>query len=89
MRRNRILLVSSALLAGLVLGGCSADSGDSAAPQSGAAGVANEGAKVAEPQTATDQAPGGSEAKDTPAQAPDLGVDQRSIIYRGSLSVRV
>ncbi len=89
MRRNRILLVSSALVAGLILTGCSADSKDSAATRSGAAGVSNEGAKVAEPQPATDQAQGGSEAKDTPAQAPDLGVDQRSIIYRGSLSVRV
>ncbi|MFI5889385.1 DUF4349 domain-containing protein [Actinoplanes sp. NPDC051513] len=28
-------------------------------------------------------------AQDKPAQAPDLSVDQRSIIYRGSISVRV
>jgi hypothetical protein len=35
------------------------------------------------------EAPAGATAKDTAAQAPNLSVDQRSIIYRGSVSVRV
>ncbi|WP_433370649.1 DUF4349 domain-containing protein [Actinoplanes sp. CA-142083] len=34
-------------------------------------------------------APDPATGKDQPAQAPDLSVDQRSIIYRGSISVRV
>ena len=87
MRAHRILLVSTALIVGLLVGGCSAD-GESDQAASSGAGVSN-GLQPAAPQTATDQAQGAAEGKDTPAQAPDLRVDQRSIVYRGSLSVRV
>jgi hypothetical protein len=48
------------------------------------------GAELAAPGVARDQADGSAaQGKDTPAQAPDLRVDQRSIIYRGSVTVRV
>jgi len=68
---------------GLLVGGCSGDSQTDQAASSGA-GVSD----MAQPEAPTavgDQARG----KDTPARAPDLGVDQRSIIYRGALAVRV
>ncbi|MFD0519923.1 DUF4349 domain-containing protein [Paractinoplanes durhamensis] len=52
--------------------------------------MADSGAKVAaEPQAAAERAPDAAQGENVPAQAPDLGVDQRSIIYRGSTSVRV
>ncbi len=89
MRAIRIrsaVLLSSALVAGLLLTGCGADNGgtdqansagDMAAPAAGGA-EAERDAGAAAP-----------EGKDTPAQAPNLSVDQRSIIYRGAISVRV
>jgi hypothetical protein len=86
MRAHRILLVTTALVAGLVVSGCGASGGSDQATS--AAGVAN-GTEPQMPAAAPDQTQGATEGKDTPAQAPDLGVDQRSIIYRGSLSVRV
>jgi hypothetical protein len=81
--RRTIFLVSSMLATGIVLAGCN---GGSAA--SSAAGVSDSGGKAAAPERAAD-APDGAVAKDVPAQSPDLSVDQRSIIYRGSITVRV
>ena len=95
IHRKTTLLVGSALMAGLLLSGCGAsgDSSDSAAGMSqnnkAAAPEADRGdaagARAAEPAQAPDQGQG----ENTKAQAPDLSVDQRSIIYRGSISVRV
>lgn len=94
MRANRTrktVLFSSAILAGLILTGCGADDGSDKASTSAGNGMAAEsGAEGGAPMAAPDQAaPAGGAAKDTTAQAPDLSVDQRSIIYRGSVSVRV
>ncbi len=89
MRANRTrttALFSSALIAGLILTGCSADNGtDSAAGT--AADSAGRGEAVAPQAAAPEQAQG--QAQDSQAKAPDLSVDQRSIIYRGAISVRV
>ncbi len=85
--RRTIFLVSSMVVAGIVVTGCSSGSSTDASSSSGG-GVADSAAKVAAPERAVDQ-PDGAAAKDNPAQSPDLGVDQRSIIYRGSISVRV
>ncbi|MBG0561624.1 DUF4349 domain-containing protein [Actinoplanes aureus] len=83
-KRGTTKLIAAGLLTGLLLAGCGADDSDSS---TGA------GAPAAAPAvgTAEDQAAEGSasQGKDTGAQAPDLRVDQRSIIYTGSITVRV
>jgi len=93
--RRTTYIFASALVAGALLAGCSARSGDSS---SGSTGVSDD--KAAAPQRAEGgaaQADGGAAAaeqkpatgKDQPAQqSPDLAVDQRSIIYRGGITVR-
>ena len=87
--RRTTYILASALFAGALLAGCGAGASDSGSSSSGSA--AN---KAAAPQRAdggvaqAEQQP--ATAKDQPAQqAPDLGVDQRSIIYRGGITVRV
>lgn len=80
-RNRNIFLVGAVLVAGIVLTGCGADSSDRASTSAQgdhAGGMA-----------APDQAKAPAQAPGDPAQAPDLSVDQRSIIYRGSISVRV
>ncbi|MGK5679249.1 DUF4349 domain-containing protein [Actinoplanes sp. URMC 104] len=76
MNRTTYLL-GTALVAGVLLAGCSADSSDDSQATSAAAPAADQLQAQA------------AEGKDTPAQAPDLKVDQRSIIYRGTVTVRV
>ena len=78
--RTRTCLLGTTVLAGLLLAGCSGGSDDTAQSAGGAADVAAPAAAPAGEQQA---------GTDTPAQAPDLRVEQRSIIYRGTLSVRV
>ncbi|GAA0542456.1 hypothetical protein GCM10010172_24870 [Paractinoplanes ferrugineus] len=85
MRVRPALLITTALVAGIILSGCGADSSDSSGSSAGMSGSKADAPAGAQAERAPDQAQG----KDTAAQAPDLGVDQRSIIYRGSLSVRV
>jgi uncharacterized protein DUF4349 len=88
MRVRTTLLITSAIAAGIILTGCGADSSDSSTSSAGLSDSG--GAQVAAPEQAAEgRAADQATAKDTPAQAPDLGVDQRSIIYRGSTSVRV
>jgi hypothetical protein len=73
------------------LSGCGADASDNASStglSDTAGGKAAAPAEAQAERAVPDQA-GAAQGKDTPAQAPDLGVDQRSIIYRGSISVRV
>lgn len=94
-RRAAAALSVAGIAAALVLAGCgggsdnasSTSGGDAAAPAAGwdaGAGPANERAAVPDEQKAV--APG----VDQPAKAPaDLRVDQRSIIYTGSVTVRV
>ncbi|WP_250027774.1 DUF4349 domain-containing protein [Paractinoplanes maris] len=81
-RSRTTYLLGTALLAGVLLAGCGADNNDQASSGSAADNAA----------PAMGEAEGGAqkqEGADTPAQAPDLKVEQRSIIYRGTTSVRV
>jgi hypothetical protein len=88
-RRRTILKLTSALVAGLILAGCGAGSADTASNSAGgdSGGAAAKAPAEGQAEPAQDRAD--SQAKDTPAQAPNLSVDQRSIIYRGSISVTV
>ncbi|WP_250003162.1 DUF4349 domain-containing protein [Actinoplanes sp. M2I2] len=82
-RSRTTYLLGTALLAGVLLAGCGEDSADQSASSSRAENApapAMGGADVAEQK---------GKVADTPAQAPDLKVEQRSIIYRGTVSVRV
>ncbi|MCU7726723.1 DUF4349 domain-containing protein [Actinoplanes sp. KI2] len=88
--RKTTYVLASALVAGALLTGCSAGDSSNMSSSSGV-GTAD---KAAEPQRAdggaaqVEQQP--ATAKDQPAQqSPNLAVDQRSIIYRGSSTVRV
>ncbi|MEU0547480.1 DUF4349 domain-containing protein [Micromonospora sp. NPDC005979] len=79
-RRRWALLAAGTLAAALALAGCSAgDSGsaDSAAPAAQA------------PQGALDKGSGAEAAGTAGAGAPDLRVDQRAIIYTGTMRVQV
>jgi hypothetical protein len=93
-QRRYLLPLLPALVAGVLLTGCadggSSDKASNASAQNGAVG-AKEPAPGAVAEQAPDDAAGSTadQGKDTPAQAPDLSIDQRSIIYRGSISVRV
>ncbi|HEX5198435.1 MAG TPA: DUF4349 domain-containing protein [Actinoplanes sp.] len=91
MRLRPTYIVSSVLLTGVLLAGCGAGASDDSA--SDAAGVSAADKAVAPEERAVGGAaeapPDPATGKDQPAQAPDLSVDQRSIIYRGSISVRV
>ncbi|HET9519174.1 MAG TPA: DUF4349 domain-containing protein, partial [Actinoplanes sp.] len=87
--RTTALLSATAMVAGAALLGCSADrSADE--PSTFAAPAAQQdraapgaGAPDGESETLAD------EAVDSAAKAPDLSVDQRAIIYTGSITVRV
>jgi hypothetical protein len=72
------------------LSGCGADdSADQSSPAGGAAYDSNADAgKAAAPEAAAE--PGeAARGQDAAAKAPNLSIDQRSIIYRGAISVRV
>ncbi|MEV4758035.1 DUF4349 domain-containing protein [Micromonospora sp. NPDC049559] len=100
-RRRRLatgLGIAGLAIALLVAGGCSGgaeDSAGSAAPadanDQGGPGAAAPGAGEKAAPPAAGAAPGqpGAAAPGQPGAAPDLRVDQRSIIYRGSMNVRV
>ena len=77
LHRRTTIAIGTLLVAGIALAGCG-DSGGS--PTSGAG--KNTAATPAEPG-------GPATGKDAPARAPDLGVDQRSIVYTGSITIRV
>ncbi|MEU4687433.1 DUF4349 domain-containing protein [Actinoplanes sp. NPDC023714] len=88
-KRGTTKLIAAALLAGALLAGCGADSSDSGTSQAEPAmGRADSAGGQAEAPAAEE---GGTAGKgtNTAAQAPDLRVDQRSIIYTGSITVRV
>ena len=85
IRRQLTIGITSALVTGVLLSGCGGSAGSSESENSSSAG--RDMAKA--PMAAPEQAQAGGQAKDTPARAPDLSVDQRSIIYRGSITVRV
>jgi hypothetical protein len=86
-RGRTTIIIGSALVAGIVLSGCSS---------SGASDNASSSTARAPQAAAPEAAAGGagapaedSQGKDAPAKAPDLSVDQRSIIYTGSITIRV
>jgi hypothetical protein len=92
VRRRTISLTVAALAAGVALAGCSGGASDQAASSAGAPAVGEaEPAAPAKGDTAGGSTTEGSPAQgqDRPAQAPDLRVDQRSIIYTGSITIRV
>ena len=74
-------LISAVLMSGVLLAGCSAGSADSTSSSGGAPGLAEPAAEA--PAEAPEQ------GKDQVAEAPDLRVDQRAIVYTGSITVRV
>ena len=80
MRAPRYLLIT-AIVATLALAGCSSSDSSDRASSAPAAGKAAPAPNEAAPQAGA--------AKDQAAKAPDLSVDQRSIIYTGSITVRV
>ena len=82
LHSRKTIAILALLVAGITLGGC----GDSGSDK-----TSSEAGRQAAPQAAGGGAPqaGGPAAKDVPAQAPDLSVDQRSIIYTGSITIRV
>ncbi|MDT5032069.1 MAG: hypothetical protein QOC94_2240 [Actinoplanes sp.] len=102
MRAPRYLLLT-ALIAAVALTGCSdsssGDSDSSSSANKAAAPAARlpeqqPGAGPAQDGAAQGGAAQGGAAKDGPAQdeaakAPDLSIDQRAIIYTGSITVRV
>ncbi|MET7749852.1 DUF4349 domain-containing protein [Micromonospora sp. NPDC005367] len=81
--RRRRGVLTAVLVASLAAGGCSATGGtDEAGTAAGAVGQARPPAGAGAPGEAGAPAPAG-------AGAPDLRVDQRSIIYTGTMLVRV
>ncbi|HEU4347878.1 MAG TPA: DUF4349 domain-containing protein [Actinoplanes sp.] len=75
-------------MSGILLAGCTAGgSGESAQSSGGGPGLAE---PAAPDQPPADAAGGvGPQGKDQAAEAPNLSVDQRSIVYTGSITVRV
>ena len=80
IRRRSAALIGATLIATVALGGCGSPSQENGSSSS-----------AAEPARVTQQEGGAApaEGKDQAAKAPDLSVDQRSIIYTGSITVRV
>ena len=74
---------AAGLAAALALSACSADSSDTAAQSAGGPGISEQ---IAPAQGGAAPA---EQGKDAAAKAPDLRVEQRSIIYTGSITVRV
>ncbi|MEV6298145.1 DUF4349 domain-containing protein [Actinoplanes sp. NPDC051861] len=90
-KRGTIKLIGAVLLAGALLAGCGA-ADDAASSEGGAPNAAAEpggGSLADQAAPAEGRAEAPQQGKDTTAQAPDLRVDQRSIIYTGSITVRV
>jgi outer membrane murein-binding lipoprotein Lpp len=82
-RSRTTYLLGTVVLTGLLLAGCGSDDSQNSAGMSAAdaPAVGEVAPQVGEAQKA--------EGADTAAKAPDLRVDQRSIIYRGTITVRV
>jgi hypothetical protein len=88
VRRRTISLTVAALVAGVALAGCSGGASDRSQSSAGAPAVAQP--EVASGGGTTDgKAAPPATGADQPVQAPDLRVDQRSIIYTGSITIRV
>ncbi|MEV8507536.1 DUF4349 domain-containing protein [Actinoplanes sp. NPDC051475] len=92
--RHRVIagVCALGLAAATALAGCSGDSSDSAST-SGGKGMAGPAAAPAEQAGAAGAADKAAapeaQGKDTAARGPDLRLDQRSIVYTGSITVQV
>jgi Domain of unknown function (DUF4349) len=87
IRRETISLTVAALVAGVALAGCSGGASGQSSSSAGGPAVAPEAAPGG--GTANDKAGAPAAGADRVAQAPDLRVDQRSIVYTGSITIRV
>ncbi|MFC0507980.1 DUF4349 domain-containing protein [Micromonospora costi] len=89
-RRRSVALAAMGLTAALALGGCSA-SGDSGSEATSARGPAADSANggAADRDAAGAGAPGARAPGTGAPGSPDLRVDQRSIIYTGTMLIRV
>ena len=85
-RRVTTTLIASVLLTGVLLTGCGADDDESDAGGSSMSQADSAAAPAGAPAEGTAEQAQGA---DTPAEAPDLRVDTRSIVYTGSITVRV
>jgi Domain of unknown function (DUF4349) len=85
--RRTTALIGAAMVAGIALTACSSGASDTTGSSAGAPGLSQNQAADADEAGPAPQAP--AQGKDQPAQAPDLSVDQRSIIYTGSITIRV
>ncbi|MFI5932829.1 DUF4349 domain-containing protein [Actinoplanes sp. NPDC051494] len=83
--------VAAGLVAGLTLAGCSADNSDMASTSGAAPALAPaEEPAGGEPAAEdADQPAAGAATSTEKKEAPNLAVDQRSIVYTGSITVRV
>ncbi|MEU9505083.1 DUF4349 domain-containing protein [Micromonospora sp. NPDC048170] len=93
-RRRGVRLTAAAMVALLALAGCGSDAGNDsggapAAVERNRAGGAAEQAAGAADQAGGAGEQGGRKAEGSGAGAPDLRVDQRSIIYTGTMRVQV
>ncbi|MGN9807921.1 DUF4349 domain-containing protein [Micromonospora sp. BQ11] len=89
-RRRGALLAAAGLAAVLALGGCSGSGGDEAATNDSAAGGSAGNPELFGDRAGEAPAGAGQPADQKPvAGAPDLRVDQRSIVYTGSMRVQV
>jgi hypothetical protein len=84
-------MIGAALAAGVLLAGCGGGSENDAQSSSAGGAPAVDQAEPATAGKAAAPAEGGApaDARNEPAQAPNLSVDQRSIIYTGNITVRV
>jgi hypothetical protein len=81
--RTTARLGATAMIAAAALAGCGAGDSDSGSTSSGGAAPALADRDAAAPEGAAQQ------GVDTDAKAPDLSVDQRAIIYTGSITITV
>lgn len=82
MRARKTYLLGTVMIAGLMLAGCGDGASDSGSSSGGAPAMNQDAAgqgEAAAPEV----------GRDAQAKAPDLQVEQRSIIYRGTVTVRV
>ncbi|GAA3336072.1 hypothetical protein GCM10020358_06840 [Amorphoplanes nipponensis] len=86
-RRITAALAATGLAVTLALAGCGADGADDTASSSGSAPDFGAAAPAEPPAKENQQAAEGGQNR--AAEAPDLRVDQRSIIYTGAITVRV
>jgi outer membrane murein-binding lipoprotein Lpp len=89
MRKRGYIMLGTVVLSGALLAGCSADGATDQASSSGENQAAAPAAGQADTQGEARTGADAGQGKDTTAESPDLRVDQRSIIYTGTITVQV